>query len=115
MFTEDQNKKGEHTAHWHQTCCHCHRLCRVSLRLETAEDRVHMIVLDPGISLFQRTNMGSRQEAHYENMENNMLRPVRMDKFHDMKNLFSQIQSPELKVIDDETLIRLTTYQSKSK
>ena len=85
------------------------------LRLETAEDRVHMIVLDPGISLFQRTNMGSRQEDHYENMENNMLRPVRMDKFHDMKNLFSQIQGPELKVIDDETLIRLTTYQSKSK
>ena len=75
-----------------------------ALELETGEDGVHMIVLDPGTSLFPQTNMVSRQEGHYEAMKNNMPRPVRMDKFSNMKNILSQIQSPELKAIEDENL-----------
>ena len=76
-----------------------------ALELEADEDGVHMIVLDPGISLFTRTNMASRQEGHYEAMENNMISPVRMDKFRNIKNILSQIQNPELKTIEDENLI----------
>ena len=76
-----------------------------ALELEAEEDGVHMIVLDPGISLFTRTNMASRQEGHYEAMENNMSSLFRMDKFRNMKNILSQIQNPELKAIEDENLI----------
>ena len=82
-----------------------------ALELEAGEDGVHMIVLDPGTSLFPRTNMVSRQEGNYEAMENNMARPVRMDKFNNMKNILSQIQSPELKAIEDENLIRYSFQQ----
>ena len=76
-----------------------------ALELEAGEDGVHMIVLDPGTSLFPRTNMASRQERHYEAMENNMTSPVRMDKFRNIKNILSQIPNPELKAIEDENLI----------
>ena len=76
-----------------------------ALELEAEEDGVHMIVLDPGTSLFTRTNMASRQEGHYEAMENNMSSLVRMDKFRNIKNILSQIQNPELKAIEDENLI----------
>ena len=76
-----------------------------ALELEAGEDGVHMIVLDPGTSLFPRTKMASRQEAHYEAMENNMTSPVRMDKFRNIKNILSQIQKPERKAIVDDNLI----------
>ena len=76
-----------------------------ALELEAGGDGVHMISLDPGTSLFPRTNMASRQEGHYEAMENNMTRPIRMDKFTNMKNILSQIPSMDPKAIVDENLM----------
>ena len=73
-----------------------------SLLLEVAENHVNIVILDPGISLFTKTNMGSKQSDHYTKMINNCDKPT--TKFENVKSALSFVEEPPLGLIEDTVL-----------
>ena len=73
-----------------------------SLILEVAEDDVHVVIMDPGVALFTKTNMGSKQTENYTKMMNNCSNTTR--KFENVKSALSFVKEPPLELIQDTIL-----------
>ena len=75
-----------------------------SLYLEAIENDIHIVILDPGNNLFNKTNLGAKQLENYNQMNGGQI--LHKKKFNITKSILSCIKRPSLEMIEEPNIIR---------